>query len=138
MRKPALALTKLVALIGFASLLIIVCPSPVFAAPAIAPSLFTVSAASTRAVALETVSLTAEPFSLNAEANFNPNDPRTRVTLFCMNLDFLAGEGASALTADAQDGTGNIYPLKVEYVGTVPNFDGIYMVVVRLNEVSKG
>jgi uncharacterized protein (DUF1800 family) len=52
-----------------------------------------------------------------------------------MNLDFLSGEPASALTADAQDGTGTLYPLRVEYVGTVPNFPGIYMVVVRLNDL---
>src|SRR5438105_4930430 len=105
------------------------------AAPAISPSLFTVSSSSTRAVALETVSMTAEPFSLSSESNFSPADPRTRVTLFCMNLDFLAGEPGNALTADAQDGSGTVYPLKVEYVGTVPNFPGIYMVVVRLNDL---
>ena len=52
-----------------------------------------------------------------------------------MNLDFLSGESTTALTVDAQDGTGAIYPLKIEYVGTVPNFDGIYMVVVRLNDL---
>lgn len=136
MRNPTFQLRKLFALIGCASLLILVCATSmsVWAAPAIAPSLFTVSATSTRAVALESVSLTAEPFSLNAETNFNPADPRTRVTLFCMNLDFLSGEPASAVTADAQDGAGTVYPLKVEYVGTVPNFPGVYMVVVRLND----
>ena len=26
-------------------------------------------------------------------------------------------------------------PLKVEYVGTVPSFDGVYMVVLRLNDL---
>ena len=136
MRIRALALRKVVALVGFASLLVVVCAaaSPSLAAPAIPPSLFTVSSSSTRAVALETVSMTAEPFSLSSEANFSPSDPRTRITLFCMNLDFLAGEPASALTADAQDASGTLYPLRVEYVGTVPNFDGIYMVVVRLND----
>jgi uncharacterized protein (DUF1800 family) len=137
MRIPALAFRKVVALTGFACLLVLTCAtaSTSLAAPAISPSLFTVSSSSTRAVALETVSMQAEPFSLNAETNFNPNDPRTRITLFCMNLDFLSGEPASALTADAQDGTGTLYPLKVEYVGTVPNFPGVYMVVVRLNDL---
>jgi len=137
MKIRALAFTKVVALVGFAGLLILIsaAASPSLAAPAISPSLFTVSSSSTRAVALETVSMQAEPFSLNAESNFSPADPRTRVTLFCMNLDFLVGEPASALTADAQDAAGTIYPLKVEYVGTVPNFDSIYMVVVRLNDL---
>src|SRR6185436_16155121 len=135
MRIRALALGKVVALVVFVGLLISICASISFAAPAIPPSLFTVSSSSTRAVALETVSMTAEPFSLSSEANFSPADPRTRVTLFCMNLDFLSGEPGSALTADAQDASGTIYPLKVEYVGTVPNFAGIYMVVVRLNDL---
>ena len=137
MRIRALAFRKVVALAGFAGLLVLLCAagSPSLAAPAISPSLFTVSSTSTRAVALETVSMQAEPFSLTSEANFSPADPRTRITLFCMNLDFLAGEPGNALSADAQDASGTIYPLKVEYVGTVPNFDGIYMIVVRLNDL---
>jgi uncharacterized protein (DUF1800 family) len=137
MRMRTLAFAQVVALAGFAGLLIVICAaaSPSMAAPAVSPSLFTVSSSSTRAVALDAVSMTAEPFALNSAANFNSNDPRTRITLFCMNLDFLVGEPASALTADAQDAAGNLYPLKVEYVGTVPNFDGIYMVVVRLNDL---
>jgi uncharacterized protein (DUF1800 family) len=87
----------------------------------------------------------SEPFSLNSEANFSPGDPRTRIELFCMNLDLLTGEGASALTADAEDAAHNHYPLLVEYVGQVPqlidngnviaDFRGIYMVVVRLNDL---
>ena len=86
------------------------------------PLLFSVSATSTRAIVLESVSMRAEPFSLNSERNFSPNDDRTRITLFCMNLDLLAGEGANSLTADAEDGGHVHYPLKVEYVGQVPNF----------------
>src|SRR2546425_1605071 len=97
--------------------------------------LFSVSATSTRAIVLESVSMRAEPFSLNSEQNFSPSDPRTRITLFCMNLDLLAGEGANSLTADAEDGAHAHYPLKVEYVGQVPNFGGIYMVVLRLNDL---
>jgi uncharacterized protein (DUF1800 family) len=109
--------------------------SRVSAAPSAAPSVFTVSASSTRAIVLESVTLRAEPFTLNSEGNFNPSDPQTRITLFGMNFDFLQGEGANALTADAQDSAGNIYPLTVEYVGTVPNFAGVYMVVLRLNDL---
>lgn len=88
----------------------------------------------TRAVALESVSLVSEPFSLNMAANFSPNDPRTRIALFGTDFEFLQGEGANALSADAQDGTGAIYPLRVEYVGAVPSFPGVYMVVLRLND----
>src|SRR2546422_815784 len=99
------------------------------------PLLFSVSATSTRAIVLESVSMRAEPFSLYSEQNFSPSDPRTRITLFCMNLDLLASEGANSLTADAEDGGHSRYPLKVEYVGQVPGFEGIYMVVLRLNDL---
>jgi uncharacterized protein (DUF1800 family) len=98
------------------------------------PILYSVSAASTRASVLESVSLVGEPFSLNMETNFSPADPQTRISLFGTDLQFLQGEGANSLTADAQDAAGNIYSLKVEYVATVPNFDGVYMVVLRLND----
>ena len=100
-----------------------------------APSLFSVSASSTRAIVLESVNLMAEPFPLNSESNYNPADPQTRITLFGTNFNFLQDEAATALTADAQDASGAIYPLKVEYVGTVPNFAGVYMVVLRLNDL---
>src|SRR5260370_40890140 len=79
--------------------------------------------------------MTAHLFSLSFNLNFSPTDPRTRLTFFCMNLDFRAGEGANALTADAEDAAHTLYPLKVEYVGTVPNFPGVYMVVLRLNDL---
>ena len=134
MKMRALAVRMCFVLVFCASL-VIGCAAVSFAAPAISPSLFTMSSTSTRAVALESVSLRAEPFSLNSEGNFSPADPRTRITLFCMNLDFLSGEPASALTVDAEDAAHAIYPLKVEYVGTVPNFPGVYMVVVRLNDL---
>ncbi|HXD31863.1 MAG TPA: DUF1800 family protein [Pyrinomonadaceae bacterium] len=51
-----------------------------------------------------------------------------------MNLDVLAGEGIKAFTADAQDAANVKYPLTVEYVGQVPSFEGIYMIVLRLND----
>src|SRR5262249_20710844 len=81
-----------------------------------APVVFSVSTTSTRAVALESVSMRAEPFSLSSEGNFSPADPRTRITLFCMNLDLLVGEPANTLEVDAEDASHTIYPLNVEYV----------------------
>ena len=102
------------------------------------PVLYSVSSASTRAIALESVSLVSEPFSLNMESNFNSSDPRTRISVFGQDFEFLQGEGANALTADAQDGTGTFYSLKVEYAGAVPGFPGVYMVVLRLNDSMAG
>jgi uncharacterized protein (DUF1800 family) len=88
-------------------------------------------ASNTRAVAFESVTMKAEPFSPIAGTPFSP-DTRNRICIFAMNLELLSGEGANAFTADAQDGNGKLYPLGVEYVGQVPNFPGITMVIVRL------
>jgi uncharacterized protein (DUF1800 family) len=88
-------------------------------------------ATTTRAVAFESVTMKAEPFSPTATIAFS-NDTRTRLCIFAMDLELLAGEGANAFSSDVQDGTGKIYPLRVEYVGRVPDFPGITMIVVRL------
>src|ERR1041385_9374473 len=55
----------------------------------------------TRALAVESTTMRSEPFNLTSEGFFNPNDPRTRIEVFCTNLDLLADEGANALMADA-------------------------------------
>ncbi len=128
-----------------AGLLAVLCAGA--AAPAAQPSpLLFSDSASTRAIALESVTLRAEPFPLTSSVKFNLNDTRTRITLFCMNLDLLDGEGGNALTADAEDAAHNHYPMNVEYAGQVPpilsypdgnittDFRGIYMVVLRLND----
>jgi uncharacterized protein (DUF1800 family) len=122
---------------GLAAILCAVVPRA-SAAPSISPTLISVSAGSTRAVALESVSMRAEPFSLSSEGNFSPNDPRTRITLFVMNLDLLAGETQNSLTVDAEDAAHAHYSLKVEYLGQVPSFPGVYMVVMRLNDLMTG
>ena len=102
----------------------------VFAATNKKPILISQST-STRAVAFESVTMRAEPFGLTSSVNYSP-DNRTRVCIFAMDLELLPGEGANAFTADVQDGNGKIFPLRVEYVGQVPNFPGITMIVVRL------
>jgi uncharacterized protein (DUF1800 family) len=88
-------------------------------------------ATSTRAVAFESVTMKAEPFALTSSVNYSP-DNRTRICIFAMDLELLPGEGANAFSADVQDGNGKVYPLRVEFVGQVPNFTGITMIVVRL------
>jgi uncharacterized protein (DUF1800 family) len=90
-------------------------------------------ATNTRAVALESVTFRAEPFSTTQNPAFS-SDIRTRICIFAMNLELLTGEGANAFTSDVQDATGKIYPLSVEYVGQVPDFPGITMIIVRLND----
>ncbi|HEX6729771.1 MAG TPA: DUF1800 family protein, partial [Pyrinomonadaceae bacterium] len=88
---------------------------------------------STRAVAFESVTMKMEPFSPTATVAFS-TDTRTRICVFAMDLELLPGEGANAFTSDVQDGAGKIYPLKVEFMGTVPNFPGITMFVLRLSD----
>ena len=90
-------------------------------------------ATNTRAVAYESVTMKAEPFSPTATVAFS-SDTRTRICIFAMDLELLPGEGANAFTSDVQDASGKIYPLRVEFVGQVPNFPGITMIVVRLND----
>jgi uncharacterized protein GlcG (DUF336 family) len=89
-------------------------------------------AGSTRAVALESVTRLREPFAPTSPVRFGA-DARTRVMLFALNLHLAAGEGASAVTADAEDAAGRTYPLAVEYVGPVPGQEWMSSVVVRLN-----
>jgi uncharacterized protein GlcG (DUF336 family) len=88
---------------------------------------------STRAVALDAVTHLREPFEMNMPVAFG-TDTRTRVTLFAMNLHMEAGEGAAAVTAEAEDATRRTSPLAVEYVGPVPGQEWMSSVVVRLSE----
>ena len=113
------------------SLLLFVCLTPAKAATNKKPVLIS-QTASTRAVAFETVSFKAEPFPLTASNPLTHTDTRTRISIFAMDLELLPGEGANAFTSDVQDASGKIYPLSIEYVGQVPNFPGITMIVVRL------
>ena len=102
------------------------------AAPIRAPTLIS-DTTSTRALAVESVTLKAEPFPLTSTVKF-ANDTRTRICIFAMGLDLLAGEGANAFTADAQDAAGKRYPLRVEFSAPVPGFPGITMLIVRLSD----
>ena len=92
---------------------------------------------STRAIALESPTFRAEPFAPTAVVPFY-TDNRTRVMLFGLDLGLLPGEGASAVTADAEalntNGQRVHYPLLVEHAGSVSGFEWITAVIVRLND----
>jgi glucose/arabinose dehydrogenase len=81
------------------------------------------------AIALDSTSM-RDPFPLTNLFNLS-TDKRNRLSLFATNLNLLPGEGASAITARAEDAAQNIYPLTVEFVGKVPGFD-FTQIVVRL------
>jgi hypothetical protein len=118
--------------------LLIVCPNPARMAnrqgieAAIGPTLFS-QPNSTRAVALESVTFLSEPFNPTVVLNFG-TDNRTRVMLFAGNLGLLPGEGAAAVTAEAEDASHARYPLTVEYAGSVAGYDWMTSLIVRLND----
>ena len=44
----------------------------------------------------------------------------------------MPGDDASLVTAQAEDSQGNVFPLTVEAVGKVPQFDWITEVIIKL------
>jgi glucose/arabinose dehydrogenase len=83
------------------------------------------------AVALEAATFIRDPLPLTNLFNFSA-DHRTRLMLFAMNMELMAEENSSAVTARAEDAALNVYPLTVEFVGKVPGFDWLTQIVVRL------
>ena len=84
------------------------------------------------AIALDSVWLLRDPFSLtNPVINFSA-EQRTRISLFGMNMELLPGEDSSAVLVRAEDTQSVIYPAPVEFVGRVPGFDWLTQVVVKL------
>jgi hypothetical protein len=88
---------------------------------------------STRAVAYEAISQVSEPFDLTEPLGWFP-DGRTRVVLFAMNFSLLSNEVPSAVTAEAQNAAGQIFPLQVERVDQVPGLPWLNSIVVRLHD----
>src|SRR2546421_7159855 len=86
---------------------------------------------STRAIALDSVTQKHEPFNSTSEVTWG-NDNHQRVMLFAMGLD--RSTPPADISASAEDGSHNIYPLTVEYIGPVPEQDWVTSVVIRLND----
>jgi uncharacterized repeat protein (TIGR01451 family) len=84
-----------------------------------------------RAVALDSVTLMGEPFPLTTIHNFSL-DQRTRIVLFATGVDLMPNESASAITVQIDDLLNRSYPLVVEDVRKVPNFDWLTQIVVKL------
>jgi hypothetical protein len=95
-----------------------------------APTLLT-EANTNRAVALDSVWFMRDPFSLATANNFS-FDQRTRIIVFATGLELMPGENASVVTAQAEWVGHGIYPLTVEFVSKVANFDWLTQVTVRL------
>lgn len=84
------------------------------------------------AVALDSVILTRDPFSLVNLFNFFSNEQRRRISLFVWKLGLLPSDNASNLTVVAEDDEGRTYPLAVEHVSMMTNPADVAQVVVIL------
>ena len=85
-----------------------------------------------RAVALDSVVQTRDPFSLINPHNLNSTDQRRRVLLFVWRLGLLPGDTAADLIITAEDGVGGVYPLAVEFVSAFTPIEGVTQIIVRL------
>lgn len=94
------------------------------------PLLFT-DPCTQRAAALDSATLTGEPFGLTNSLNLGP-DQQTRLMLFAWNMNLQPGEGAAAVTVEAVDTQQVIHPLPVEFVSDVAGEPGLTQIVVRL------
>jgi hypothetical protein len=105
-------------------------------APSPAVPMLLIDEVTGRAVALDSVTMMRDPLPRDTTLNFS-QDRRTRVTLFAINADLIPGEDASVITAQIEEVQNRVYPMTVEYIGRVPNFDWLTQIVVRLpDEVS--
>jgi len=86
---------------------------------------------SQKALALDSVTFASEPFSITNERNFSA-DQRTRLILFAVNVELVAGETASVIQAQAEDSVGQTFPLTIEHFGPVPNFGWLKQIIVKL------
>jgi beta-glucanase (GH16 family) len=84
-----------------------------------------------RAIALDSETWQCDPFPVVNDLNLS-RDRRTRLALLVANLDLLPGDDASVVTAQAEDSQGHTFPLAVEAVGRVPQFDWMTEVIVKL------
>ena len=100
-----------------------------------APPAILVDAATNRAAALDSVWFTAEPFNLLNVRNLS-FDQRTRITLFVFGLELLPGENNSVITAQSEYAGNGPYPLAIEYVGKVPNFEFTQVTLRLPNELA--
>ncbi len=98
--------------------------------PSNVPVLFT-DEGTNRALALDSVTLKRDPFSIRNPFNFS-SDHTTRLMLLSANLDLEPGDGPSIVAARADDGNGHTYPLTVEWIGRLPSFDWITVVIAKL------
>lgn len=83
-----------------------------------------------RAVALDSSLFLRDPFPLGNIHNFS-SDQRTRIMLFVTGIELNSGEGLSSILVQLEDTQNHIFPLVVEDIRKVPNFN-FSQIVVKL------
>jgi hypothetical protein len=83
------------------------------------------------AIALDSPIATRDPFSLTNLLFFG-TDSRRRISLFVWRLALRSTDTPSNLTVVAEDSEGRVYPLTVEFVGSISGPPLVNQVVVRL------
>ena len=86
-----------------------------------------------RAVALDSVTMLREPFPLTNLFNFSL-DRRTRVTFFASGFELMPGENLAIVSAQAEDSQQRIHSMTVENVTRVPGLSQFTQVVVKIPE----
>lgn len=92
-----------------------------------APQLAT-EPSSQRAIALDSLLFVRDPFAIT-NPNYFGTDERTRIIIFSTNLMLTPD---LVVTAQAEDAQQMVYPLTVEFVGSLPTFIGFAQIVVKL------
>ena len=92
---------------------------------------------SQRAIALDLVTQTRDPFSLNSQYNLS-SDLRRRISLFVWRLGLAPGDTASDLTVVAEDDQGGTYTLVVEQAAPLSGVIDVTQIVVRLPDTVVG
>jgi len=86
-----------------------------------------------RAIALDALTWKREPFT-TTQTLLSGSDTNTRITFFAANVNLSFAEDSASLTADAEDTAHRFYPLRIEYVGKIPEAAQLSYVIIRLND----
>lgn len=89
---------------------------------------------STRAVAMDAIQFSPEPFVAKSTSLLYGADRSTRIMIFVLNLSLPSGENPSVVTAEAEDAAHRHFNLAVEYVGRTSGPDWLTAVVLRLDQ----
>jgi len=112
-------------------------PTPTPAPTPSGPPVLMTEANSNRAIALDSVTMLRDPFTVQNLLNFS-SDRRTRILIFASNLDFLANEPFSAVTVQAENSQHNVVQLPVEFVGNISGLPATVEIVVKLTDGLSG